>query len=186
MRGTASSERGGVVVTDRWGGNWRVSCFRAGVLPAPVARPDAAAVGRLLLPWGTPTGSPPPPPRASWVLGRSTRWQGWAAPGAGADPWREEVSALRPIALTAGLGSVAAFVLLLRGRRIRQLAAAERTHPWLVELTACAGPARSAVWLVEGPDAAQAAVGEVTGAVQAGRPPAPTGGRLLDVQDRRS
>lgn len=185
MRGTARSERDGVVVTDRWGGSWRVSCHRAGVLPAPATRPDAAAVGRLMLPWGSPASPPPPPPQASWVLGRSARWQGWTAPGAAADPWRDEVSALRTIASTAGLVSFSAFVLLLRGRSIARLAAAERTHPWLVELTACAGPTRSAVWVVEGPAAAQAAVAEVTVEVQAGRPPAPSGGRLLDVQDRR-
>ncbi|WP_299952040.1 hypothetical protein [uncultured Modestobacter sp.] len=186
MRGTTSSERDGVVAPDRCGGLWRVSCHRAGVLPAPAVPPDSQAVDRLLAPWAAAAASAPPPPRASWVLGRSSRWQGPHAPGASEDPLRDEVIAARNIWATSGgtaLGALA--VLLLRTGRVARRIAQEPTHPWLVELTASAGPTRAAVWVVAGPDAAQRAVREVSEALQTGRAPAPSGARLLDVRDGR-
>lgn len=187
MRATAASSGwDGVVATDRWGAHWRVSCHRAGVLPAPAVPPDDQALHRLLLPWETAAAAAPPPPRASWVLGRSARWQGPRAPGASEDPVRDEAVTVRNV-LAAGRGPLGALVVLVVGvRRVLRRLEQERTHPWLVELTACTAPTRSAVWVVAGPDAAQRAVQEVRGAVATGRPPAPPGARLLDVRDGRS
>lgn len=184
MRRTASSERDGVVVTDRWGGHWRVSCHRAGVLPSPATPPDSGAVGRLLLPWAAPAEAPPALPRASWVLGRSVRWQGPGAPGASEDPLRDEAVALRDALGVTG-GGPAALGLVLWARRTLQTVQRERTHPWLVQLCSADGADRWATWAVAGPEAAQSAVTDVAAAVGAGRLPEPVGARLLDVRDDR-
>ncbi|WP_222196091.1 hypothetical protein [Modestobacter italicus] len=186
MRVTAASSGwDGAVATDRWGAYWRVSCHRAGVLPAPAEPPDGQSVHRLLMPWETAAVAAPPPPRASWVLGRSARWQGPRAPGASEDPLRDEAITARNL-LAAGRGGLGALaVLLLAAGRIVQRIRLEPTHPWLVQLTACTGPTRSAVWVVAGPDAAQLATREVAEALRAGRPPVPSGARLLDVRDDR-
>ena len=187
MRRTASSERAGVAVEDSWGGRWVVRCTRAGVLPVVPLAPDGDAVCRLLLPWGGPAGTVPAraaAPAASWVLGRSARWQGPDAPGAGADPLRDEALRMRDVTGLTG-PDLGALAVPLWGRRVRRTARRERTHPWLVVLGSTAGPGREAIWVVDGPDAAQGAVAEVAGAVRTGRPPAPAGARLLDVRDDR-
>ena len=186
MRRTASSERAGVAVDDRWGGRWVVRCTRAGVLPAPAADPHGDAVGRLLLPWGAPSATVPPraAPTASWVLGRSARWHGPDAPGAGEEPLLEEALRLRNVTGLAGT-DLAALALPLWGWRVRRAAQRQRTHPWLVHLCCVAGPGRWATWAVVGPDAAQVAVTAVADAVLAGRVPDLPAARLLDVRDDR-
>ena len=187
MRRTASSERAGVTVEDTWGTRWVVRCSRAGVLPAPPAAPHGDAVRRLLLPWGGPAADAPPAapaPAASWVLGRSARWQGLDAPGAGEDPVRDEALALRNGMGVAG-PDPAALALPLWAWRARRTAQRERTHPWLVRLCSAAGPARWATWAVPGQEAAQAAVEAVADAVRAGRLPDLPDARLVDVRDER-
>ena len=187
MRRTASSERAGTTVEDTWGCRWMVRCTRAGVLPVPPVAPHGDAVRRLLLPWGGPAADDPhpaAPPAASWVLGRSARWQGLDAPGAGEDPVRDEALALRNSIGTLGPDSVSA-VLSAWGAGALRRARQERTRPWLVQLCSTAPPARWATWEVAGPDAAQAAVSAVVEAVRVGRLPDPLHARLLDVRDDR-
>jgi hypothetical protein len=183
MRRTASSERAGVTVPDTWGGRWQVQCHRAGVLPAPVRPPGGDAVHRLLTPWGA-RAEQAPPPAASWVLGRSARWHGATAPGAGGDPFRDEALLVRN---ATGLGGIdlGGLARPLWGWRLLRTAREERTHPWLVQLSSAAGAARSATWAVDGPEAAQTAVTAVAEAVRDGRAPELPGARLLDVRDDR-
>ena len=187
MRRTASSERAGETVDDPWGRRWVVRCTRAGVPPVPPQAPDGDAVRRLLLPEGGPAAGsapPPAPPAASWVLGRSARWQGLDAPGTGEDPVRDEALALRNG--IGGLGpGLAALALHLWARRTLRTAQRERTQPWLVHLCGVAGPVRWATWQVAGPDAARASVEAVAGAVRTGRLPDLPDARLLDVRDDR-
>ncbi len=107
MRGTASSERDGAAVRDRWGGFWRVGAWRASVVPAPQVAPGPAALaGLLAAPWRSSDGTADPVPSASWVMGRSARWQGPDAPGAGEDPLAEQARQLRvPLAAFSAAGS---------------------------------------------------------------------------------
>ncbi|GAA4754290.1 hypothetical protein GCM10023328_42140 [Modestobacter marinus] len=116
------------------------------------------------------------------MLGRSARWQGPWAPGASEDPLRDETLAVRN-ALAVTAGGPAAGGALLWARRVLRTARQERTHPWLVQLSSADGTDRWATWVVAGPEAAEAAVTDVVGAVGAGRLPEPVGARLLDVRD---
>jgi hypothetical protein len=179
-------------VRDRWGGSWRVGAWRASVVPAPRVVPGPEALAGLLAPpWRPSDGTADPVPAASWVMGRSARWQGPDAPGAGEDPLAEQARQLRvPLAAFSAGGepSLLRLVVVL-GRTLGQLVAAartvqdERSRPWLVELRAPGPARRSATWLVAGPEAAAVAVEAVVVAVRAGRVPEPPGARLVDVQD---
>jgi hypothetical protein len=172
----------GEPVTDPLGRRWTVRRWPAGVLPVPADPPDAGALALLL---SAPPGAPVagaatgPRPHASWVMGRSARWQGPGAAGAG-DPLVDVLPALHSLALGGlprgeWLGSLA--VRLVDALRHSP---ARRRAPWVVELT---DGRRTARWAAAGPRGADRAAAEVCSAVRAGVVPAAAGCRLVEVRD---
>jgi hypothetical protein len=193
---TASSARDDVGVTDRWGGRWLVRCWRAPVAPAPRVPAGREELARLLEPVPPMTAgwvASAAAPAASWVMGRSARWQGRDAPGAGVDALAAQAGSLRVrLAALAGDGepSPGRLVVLLL-RTVGDLVSAARTAraevgaPWLVELRDPVWAGRSATWLVAGEPAAAGARGAVVADVRAGRLPEPPNAQLVDVRDPR-
>jgi len=184
---TAMDQRYGVPVADPAGGRWLVRWYRAATagLPDPTAAP--AALPDLLDPRRSrAVARTGPPPAASWVMGRSARWQGPDAVTT-EDPTREHALRLRwGLASTAVLSSlVDLLVLAWTARGIRDALRTvqhERTWPWVVELASRDDP-RSVLWHVTGPDAAEPAARVVLAAVAAGTVPAPPGAVLMALRN---
>ncbi|MEU2348969.1 hypothetical protein [Modestobacter sp. NPDC049651] len=190
MRATSSQQRAGRPVDDPHGGRWLVRRWPVAVLPVPPDPPDAARLRPLL---AAPPRAPAPAagapagtrPAASWVLGRSARWHGPAAPGADDDPARDALPLLRAVALLPAVPLLVPRLLVglvVRVLEVRRHSPARRAAPWLVELS---DGWRTATWAVRGPDAAAAGEAHVAAAVRAGTLPAPPGARLVEVRDDR-
>jgi len=184
---TGMDQRYGLPVTDPAGGRWLVRWYRAAAADTPDPTAAPAALPDLLDPRRSRalprTG---PPPAASWVMGRSARWQGPDAVTT-EDPVREHALRLRyGLASAAGMPSlVDLLVLVWRSLGIRGALATdrhERTWPWAVELVARDDP-RSVLWHVSGPDAAEPAGRAVLTAVAAGTVPAPPGAVLMALRN---
>lgn len=187
-RTTAVGQRYGVPVVDPWGGRWLVRWYRAPVLVPPEPSASVAALRGLLDPgwWRRPAPVTPPPPAASWVMGRSARWQGPDAPGT-EDPTVDRVEELRWAMGSLGDGVASLWQLVRTGRRMADAARTvreERARPWAVELVAH-DDARSVLWHAAGPDAAEPTAHAVLAAVHAGALPTPPGAVLVAVRDPR-
>ena len=185
---SASSQRAGLPVVDPWGGRWLVRWYRAPVLGPPDPSACETALRALLAPpWrGRTAPATEPPPAASWVMGRSARWQGPDAPGT-EDPVEDQFEELGWAMRSLSDGVASLRQLGWTGRRMADAARTlrdERVRPWAVELVAY-DDARSVLWHAPGPDAAEPTACTVAAAVHAGALPTPPGAVLMAVRNPR-
>lgn len=184
---TASAQREGLPVVDPRGGRWLVRWYRAAAAGSPDPSASPGALRSLLDPrWGRTVPTTGPPPAASWVMGRSAKWQGPNAPTT-EEPSLEDATRLRyALASTSTLPSLFDLVqLAVTARRIPEAVRTirrERTRPWVVELVAYDDP-RSVLWHAPGPEAAEEAAHQVRAAVGAGTLPTPPGAVLMELRN---
>lgn len=186
---TASAQREGLPVVDPHGGRWRVRWHRAAAAGPPDPSASPAALRSLLDPRRSRTiPRTGPPPAASWVMGRSARWQGPNAPTT-EEPSLEDATRFRyALASTSTLPSLFDLVqLAATARRIPEAVRTirrEPTRPWVVEPVA-SDDHRSVLWHAPRPEAAQQAAHQVRAALDAGALPTPVGAVLMELRNPR-